>query len=280
MTPAALSIVLFVLAADETPFDKAVALYREGKLDEALVAADAAVAAKPDDGRALMLRGIVRSEKTDFAKAIEDFGTLAKLDPRSTDAFHRRGRDLFKLAKFDESIADFDRVIAIDPTHEPHCWERGLAYWYAGKWKEAVKQFTGYDTVDNLDIENGLWHFLSSAKIDGLEAARKNMIGYKQKKRNPFPALLELYAGRGTEKQVIEAIESESMPTALRMSRFFGHLYIGKWHQAHGRIKESLPHFEKAVENTISVREFASGNFMWHCARIELDRTKAQLKGN
>lgn len=189
------------------------------------------------------------------------------------------GRELFKQGKFAEAIAEFDKLAAAEPRAEAGLWERGLAYYYAGRFKDAVKQFTGYDTVDKLDIENGLWHYLSAAKIEGLEAARKSMLGYQQRKRPPFPALLELYSGKGTEDAVLkQAEEGVTDAGELRMNRFFAHLYLGKHHEANGRLREALAHFEKAVANEITAAEFASGNFMWHCAKIEVTRVQESLK--
>src|SRR4051794_33407466 len=95
------------------------------------------------------------------------FANPPKPDPRD---LRMSGRELFKQGKFAEAIAEFDKLAAAEPRAAAGLWERGLAYYYAGRFKDAVKQFTGYDTVDKLDIENGLWHYLSAAKTEGLEA--------------------------------------------------------------------------------------------------------------
>lgn len=190
-------------------------------------------------------------------------------------------RELFFAGRFDDCIAAFDKLAAAAPGIEASLWERGLAYYYAGRYKDAVRQFTGYDTVDKLDIENGLWHYLSTARIEGLEAARKNILKYEQRRREPFPALLDLYVGKGAPEAVLKSAEDGvTDKLQLKLNRFFAHLYLGKWHQVHGRHREALPHFEKAVADEITASEFASGHFMWHCARVDLERTRAEVRGD
>jgi lipoprotein NlpI len=224
-------------------------------------------------------RGFVRSAEGKYTDAVADMTRSLELDPQQPDTFRWRGRDLFKLGKFDEAIADFDRLAKARPDTESGLWERGLAYYYAGRFLDGVKQFTAYATVDNRDIENGLWHYLCTAKIEGAEPARKSILAYEQKRESPFPELLALYSGKGSAEVVLKAAEDGIKDrNRLRVNRFFAHYYLGKHFDAIGKPEEAMAHMKLAVGNEISVKEFASGNFMWHCARIDLERLEKQAK--
>jgi lipoprotein NlpI len=242
-----------------------------GDYAAALKTAEQLIAVRPAFGHEA--RAFVRSAEGKFTDAIADFTKALELDPKLTDTHRWRGRDYFKIGRFDEAVADFDRVAKAVPEREAGLWERGLAYYYAGRYADAVRQFTSYGKVDRRDIENGLWHFLSSAKVEGLEAARKNILEYKQKRDKPFPELLALYSGTGKVDDVLKAAEDGvSDRNLLRVNRFFAHYYVGKHYEAHGKRDDARVHYKLALGNEITAREFAGGNFMWHCARIDLER--------
>lgn len=199
--------------------------------------------------------------------------------PESAGEMRWRGRDLFFEGKFAEAIALWDKVAELEPGSAAGLWERGLAYYYVGRFQDAIKQFTAYDTVDKLDIENGLWHYLSTVEAEGADAARKSLLQYTVRRRPPFPALWELYTGKGDAKAVLDSAEKDAGDDERqkKMNNFFARLYLGKHEQAAGRHEAAVTHFEEAVRNRIDVAEFASGHFMWQCARIELARAKAAV---
>jgi tetratricopeptide (TPR) repeat protein len=53
--------------------------------------------------------------KDDYDKAMLDFTEAIRLDPRSDDAYYRRGVVLFEQGEYDRAIADFGRVIQALP---------------------------------------------------------------------------------------------------------------------------------------------------------------------
>jgi lipoprotein NlpI len=199
-------------------------------------------------------------------------------DPRS---LRGKARELFAEGKLAESIAAFDKLATKFPPVAPSLWERGLALWYVGEFAKAAEQFAAYDTVGKTDIENGLWHYLSVAKAEGAEAAGKKMIGYDVRTRPPFPALLDLFTGKGTaeavDKQAVEGLP-EAAKAERDDQRFHADLYVGKWHQINGRHAEALKRFEAAVGNESVSDPKHPNHFMWLCAKRDRDDTKKLLE--
>jgi dipeptidyl aminopeptidase/acylaminoacyl peptidase len=183
-------------------------------------------------------------------------------------ALHKSATELFRAGKFAESAAEFSRSIEAGggPHDADSCWERGLAFYYAGRFDEARKQFEGYQKVGPLDIENGLWHFLSIAAASGIEPARKQLFSYPDRKRRPFPALLDLYAGKGSAEAVIaEAKEGLLEGPELHENLFYAHLYLGKYYDAVKEKDKARQHFKDALDHPVD-------HFMLWCAKAELSR--------
>ncbi len=216
--------------------------------------------------------GFTRRENADYQDAVSavflERHLLAKPSGDDGALLHRRAVECFKLGQFKESAADFDRSVAAGGrTHSAdECWERGLARYYTGDFEGGRMQFEGYHRVGPLDIENGLWLFLCVAEKGGLEKARAALPAYAQRQRKPFPALLELYQGKGSVDSVLaEASAGLETGPELRERLFYAHLYAGKYLQAAGDREKAREHFDKALANPVD-------HFMWWCAKAEAAR--------
>jgi dipeptidyl aminopeptidase/acylaminoacyl peptidase len=193
-----------------------------------------------------------------------------ELDPGAGPVLHRRAIELFQLKEFRRAVADFDRAIERGGrTHSlDSCWERGLALYYAGDPAGARKQFEGYHRADNLDIENGLWRFICMAAEDGAAKARENLLPYAERRRRPFPALLDLYSGKGSIDAVLaEASDGGAVGAGLNEALFYAHLYIAKYLETAGDRNAARAHIEKALAHPVD-------HLMYACARIERDRLR------
>jgi len=185
---------------------------------------------------------------------------------------HERAVLLFRSGKFAESAAEFDRAVELGGrTHSSDaCWERGLARYYAGDFDGGRRQFEGYHKVGPLDIENGLWIYICEAakRPEGgsLDKARAAIPAYTDRKRPPFPALLDLYLGKGTVEAVFAQAEASGGTRDDRSeAMFYAHLYTGKYLQTMGKTAEALEHMKKALELPLD-------HFMYWCAQAEVKR--------
>ena len=83
-------------------------------LDQAIDYFSKQIRANPRDTFALVMRGIVLSDSSEFDKAIADFSEAIRVDPKFVIAFIGRGSAWGAKAEFDKAIADATAAIALD----------------------------------------------------------------------------------------------------------------------------------------------------------------------
>ena len=241
------------------------AAWRAGQTDKALELATKAIEAERDDSRLHLYRGTLYESLRRHKEALADFNRAIELEPNESDAYEHRGSELFKLGRFADSIADFDRQIALDPTSEAGHWKRGISYYFAGRYAEGRKQFEGYQTVDNNDVENAVWRFLCMARSDGVAAARDDLLKIKHDRRVPMMEIYSLFAGRTTPEQVLMAARAgDPAADELRHRLFYAELYLGLYYDALGDRSQARQHIQAAVEQKI-------GHYMWDVAKVCAD---------
>ncbi len=237
--------------------------------DARLRAATQAVEAAPDDSDAYARRAALYTAAGQPAKAVADYDRLLELDPKRAEAYDARGSEQFKLGQIDASIADFDRFIKLRPDQEPWHWKRGISYYYAGRYDDGRRQFEGYQTVDDNDVENAVWRFLCMARDKGLAPARADMLKIKRDPRVPMMDVYALYSGRAEPEDVLRAAAAGSPPSeALNARLFYAHLYLGLYYDALGEPGRAKEHLATAVKHKI-------GHYMWNVADVHLRRLNA-----
>lgn len=118
--------------------DKAVALHREGRVDEARKAYKDVLAAIPRHPDALHLLGIIafQAGENDEALGLVDKAIAAN---SSTASFHStRGNVLQTLGRFDAAVKSFDKAIALKPDYAAAYSNRGAALRKLGRAADAV----------------------------------------------------------------------------------------------------------------------------------------------
>lgn len=165
------------------------------------------------------------------------------------DALERRGSELFRAGKFAESVAAFDEEIRLEPRRAPWHWKRGISLYYAGRYADGAKQFEGYQTVDDNDVENAVWRYLCQVRDPavGPEKARSGILPIKNDGRVPMMPIYSMFRGEAEPDDVLAACVGEGISTAEREHRlFYAHLYLGLFHEAHGRTTEAIRHISEA----------------------------------
>jgi lipoprotein NlpI len=238
-------------AADEEAkddFGRAMAAWRDGKHTNAIAILSDAITASPKEARLLNLRAQMRALLHDDEAAVADLTAALKLEPDSSFLVRERATELFKLGRFTESVADFDRMNELVPKVAPQNWQRGIALYYAGKFAEGRKQFELHQTVNPDDVENAVWHFLCTAREQGLEQARQKLIPIKGDTRVPMKEIHDLFAGKAKPEDVLAAAKADSpSPADLRNQTFYAHLYLGLYFEALGDTAQTREHILAAV---------------------------------
>ena len=233
-----------------------------GRTNQALTLATQAIDMQPTNAQAWFLRGRLHAHMQNHTNALADFDRAAKLDPRPI-VFQQRGTEHFRAGNFDKSVADFDKFIELAPTQAAHHWQRGISLYYAGRFEDGAKQFELHRTVNPNDVENAVWHFLCVARMHGMDEARKKLIPISGDSRVPMAEVHDLFSGKGTKEDVLEAGEKGDGP-GMKNSLFYAHLYLGLFEEARGNDAASLEHIRKAAH------EFSQAHYMGDVARVHL----------
>lgn len=282
--PAALllSLALFsseLPAQDEKPSTETALLvsqartaFRAGESDKAVKLAEQAIAQEPKNPRLRLFAGSLHATLRQYQKALAQFDKAVELDPKSAQAYDLRGAEHFKLGNIKQSIADFDQAIELDPRRKPGHWQRGIAYYYAGQYDAGRKQFEGYQTVDDSDVENAVWRFLCMARASTPEKARGEILKIGEDRRVPMKQIYELFAGNAKPQEVLSAAKAGDPDKAtLNRRLFYAYQYLGLYHEAQGNDDQALEYTRKAVDHKI-------GHYMWDVARVHLLLREKQSK--
>jgi tetratricopeptide (TPR) repeat protein len=118
-----------------------------------------------------------------------------KKGPPSVALYSRRGDANFFAGKFPEALADYQKMVELDPTQEATHWRLGISYYLNGEFDKGAKLFEEYHKHDDVDRENGIWHYLCRAGIDGVGSAQLQMLRYSKPDRPPMELIYDLLAG-------------------------------------------------------------------------------------
>ena len=212
------------------------AALKEGKADEVLKELDVAVKSLPNNSQLVTIRGSLR----------------------------------FRSGRIAESIEDFDKCIELDPPSKPFLWQRGIALYYADRFKDGLEQFAVHREVNGNDVENAFWHFLCNVRLNGLEAAQKDVLLAGFDSRVPLMQVQQLIQGKLTPDEVAAACETGGPGSARqRSAKFYGYLYLGLYYDA---LKDTV----KAKEWLEKCLEQDGDSYMADVAKIHLKMLKAK----
>lgn len=198
-----------------------------------------------------------------------------KKDPESVQWLSRRGDLRLFLDDPKGAVEDFEKEIKLDPSHDAPHWRLGIAYYFAGDHAKSAAQFAKYHAYDNRDRENGVWQFLSNARVKGIEAARKEMLEYTRFDREPFPDLYDMFSGKKTGAEVLASAEKKGLKDdALVM--FFAHYYVGLNEQLLENAPAATDHLSKAVRLSLEARAGGGPGYMGQVARLHYEAAKKQ----
>jgi lipoprotein NlpI len=209
--------------------------------------------------REFLIFSLLAGAEYSWAEAIKSEG-----EPLGPGALLRRGMERFRKADIRGAVEDFDRLVKLAPESKAELWQRGIALYYAGEFAKGREQFEWHQTINPRDVENAVWHFLCVARMDGFRAAREKLIPIQGDTRIPMREIHSLFAGRGSEADVLGAARAGSELAVQKGQLFYAHLYLGLYAEAQGQPQVSLEHIRKAAG------EFAQSHYMGDVARVHL----------
>jgi lipoprotein NlpI len=237
-----------VLAAPTNSLDAVVELWRSGKADAAMEAANAAIQKEPGNARLLGLRAQMRVMTGKRAEAETDLSAAIAAEPDSAWLRQERAQLRFRLGRIEDSVADFDKAVEMAPRLLPQNWQRGIALYYAGRFTDGRKQFEVHQSVNPEDVENAAWHFLCTAREKGVTNARNMLITVQRDGRVPMKEIQQLFAGKATALDVLNAAAKAEDDRSRRDQQFYAHLYLGLFFEATGVLKDRDDHIREAAK--------------------------------
>jgi tetratricopeptide (TPR) repeat protein len=223
-----------------------------------LVVADLSVAGTKEDAAMI----------PKFQSDLKELDAAIAKEPGNLNLYSRRGDLHFFLADFEKSVADYRKMIEIDPRVEDNHWRLGLAYYLNGDFEKAAAQFEKDFKFDDIDRENGLWHMLARAGIDGIGSAQLQMLRYsKPDPREPMNALYDLYGGVIKTEEFFRGIQQKGLMTDPKVM-FYARLYAGIFEDLSGNREQAKKFLGMAANSDWGRKATGGPGYMWQIARI------------
>ena len=113
---------------EEAYYNRALALFRLGRIDEAIGDFTKAIKINGEDADAHYNRGLLYLAKGQYDKAVADFAVVIKLNPNAVDAYCNRGGANFRLGRLDQALQDYTEAIKIAPNDPDLYHNRAIIY--------------------------------------------------------------------------------------------------------------------------------------------------------
>jgi len=98
-------------------FQQAVAIYRQGRLEEAEALCRKTLKVDPRHVGALHLLGVIGLRRRNPAGALQAFDRLLKMQPDNPELLNNRAMALYDVGRHDEALKSFDRALALRPSY-------------------------------------------------------------------------------------------------------------------------------------------------------------------
>ena len=170
-----------------------VALFTEGKTNEALVHFNHALKLKPDHILLYNNRGGVYAELGQYQKAFEDFNKTINQRPDYAGSYNCRAVVYSKIGQYQKAIEDFNMSILLKPDNAYTYNARGTVYTKLGQYQPAMNDFNKSLMLNNDYVEA----YINLAVIYGKLNQYDHVIKYLTEalRRQPDNALF--YYNRG-----------------------------------------------------------------------------------
>lgn len=224
-------------AQSEDPAERALALYRVGKLqaerlgnrEEALAALEAAAKAQPGDPLVLEELAALHERAERWERLVGVLGALAEAAdaPGEALALHARIGGLLdaRLGRPAQAREAFERALALDPTHPPTLQALARLYTAAEAWDALVAMHLGEAEHARDETRRAAAHARAAEVLERHRGAPEEAIAHHERALSlhpgyapSFKALTRLYAEAGAHRALVElherALEQAAEPAA------------------------------------------------------------------
>jgi tetratricopeptide (TPR) repeat protein len=121
--------------------NKAVALSKLGRHEEALLNFNVAVEIDPNDSAIWYNRGLALEKLGRLEEAVKSYEKATELDSKDAEAWCNKGVVLYKLSRFNESVASLEKAIELNHNYQKAWYNKGFSLEKLDRNEEAKASF-------------------------------------------------------------------------------------------------------------------------------------------
>jgi tetratricopeptide (TPR) repeat protein len=131
-----------------------IALFTEGKTQEAIYHFNEAIRLTPDDAEPYFNMGTIYDKQGDYKYALDNFNKAVGLKPDYADAYINRGNVYSKQGNYQRAIEDYDKAVILKPDDYEIYYNRGGAYNSLGQYQKAINEYDKAISINSSDSES------------------------------------------------------------------------------------------------------------------------------
>jgi lipoprotein NlpI len=214
-------------------------------------------------------RGSAFFGRNDLEAAVADFTQAIALRPDYVDAYANRAEVYFAEGKFDPALGDYTAALQFERTDAPFYIGRAQVYYYLKRYAASVADLKMAVQFSPASRHAILWLYLAEWRAGQNAAANLAASTIRWSPQEWPGALIALYQGSGTTKDVIEAARSGD-PVTQRAQECEALFYSGQYELTRGAKAEATALLTRSLDVCPSWRDLHAA------ARLELGRTGAK----
>jgi len=126
----------------EAPFQRGLAALRKGNYNRAIAEFTTSIRLNPKNANAYYNRGLAYSKKKNYDRATADYTEALRLNPKDADTYFNRAFAYKRKGDYDRAIADYTQVIRLNPKDYTAYFNRAFAHDAKGDDDRAIADFT------------------------------------------------------------------------------------------------------------------------------------------
>lgn len=177
-------------ASSQTVFQRAVALFNAGKLDEAEPLFRRLLHESPNDVSVLTYLGLIALHRRDYVGALDPLKKAVELQPNQPETHINLGNAYDGLKRYPDAVLEFQRAIALNPKSVSAYYDLGSVYFEMKEYPKAVAAYRQAAQLapNDPEVQNNLGVALEAAG-NLSEAARAYSVAFKHEPHNATYAL-------------------------------------------------------------------------------------------
>ncbi|HEY9204564.1 MAG TPA: tetratricopeptide repeat protein [Candidatus Methanoperedens sp.] len=121
--------------------DTALQMFSEKKYKDVLKSCNKVLETNPDNGLALLIKGLALEDLSRFEEALDAFNKTLEINPKYGFALSRKGSILMNLCRYEEALDVLNKALEINPKDNSVQSMKGGALVSLGRYHEALENF-------------------------------------------------------------------------------------------------------------------------------------------